>query len=80
MINLEELLAQYQEVFHDELGELKGIQVELFTKPGATPSFFEARKVPYSLKEGVEEELSRLQQAGIISPVQFSEWGTPIVQ
>ena len=53
--------------------------MELHTKPGATPRFHKARKLPYSMKEGVEEELFRLQNAGIISPIQFSEWATPIV-
>ena len=79
LMSIEKLLVEYQEVFQDELGELKGIQVEFHTKPGATPRFHKARKVPYSMKEGVEEELFRLQNAGVISPIQFSEWATPIV-
>ena len=35
--------------------------------------------MPYTLKEKVEEELFRLQAAGIISPMKFSDWATPIV-
>ena len=33
----------------------------------------------YTLKEKVEEELFRLQAAGIIRLVKFSDWATPIV-
>ncbi|XP_045504996.1 uncharacterized protein LOC123701537 [Colias croceus] len=38
-----------------------------------------ARLIPYSLRNAVDKELARLQQEGIISPVDTSEWGTPIV-
>ena len=32
------------------------------------------------MRERVEAELERLLQQGIIEPVQFSDWATPIVQ
>ena len=35
--------------------------------------------MPYTLKEKVEEELFRLQAAGIISPVKCLDWTTPVV-
>ena len=38
-----------------------------------------ARLVPYSVRKKVEDELNRLQELGIISPVSWSEWETPIV-
>ena len=38
-----------------------------------------ARPVPYALKAKVEKELDRLLSEGIISPVEFTEWATPIV-
>ena len=38
-----------------------------------------ARPVPYSVRKKVEDELNRLQELGIISPVSWSEWATPIV-
>ena len=77
--SLKELLEENREVFQDDLGELKGIQATLNTKSQATPRFHKARKVPYTLKEKVEEELFRLQAAGIIGPVKFSDWATSIV-
>ena len=44
-----------------------------------TPRFFKPRSVSYYLKEKVEQELARLQDDGMISPVRFSDWAAPIV-
>ena len=51
----------------------------MHVKDDATPRFHKARPVPYAMKEKVEDELKRLQETGIIEPVQFSEWAAPIV-
>ena len=37
------------------------------------------RQVTYALRSKVEAELDRLEQEGIIKPVQFAEWAAPIV-
>ena len=76
---LEEVLKEFKEVFQDELGMLKGVTAKIYTDPGATPSFYSARPVPYALREKVEAGLERLQKQGIIEPVQFSDWAAPIV-
>ena len=47
--------------------------------PTATPIFHKARPVPYALREKIEQDLERLEKAGTIKPVQYSEWATPIV-
>lgn len=65
-------------VFQEGLGTLKGFEVALTLKPEHKPKFFQAQTVPYALRPKVEEELVRLEQIGVISPIQFSEWATPI--
>ena len=45
----------------------------------AHPRFYKPRQVPLSMKDKVLEELTRLEDQGIIKPVQFSDWATPIV-
>ena len=37
------------------------------------------RNVPYALRPAVEQELDRMQREGVIVPVDFSEWATPLV-
>uniref|UniRef100_A0A8C6WZ84 ribonuclease H n=1 Tax=Neogobius melanostomus TaxID=47308 RepID=A0A8C6WZ84_9GOBI len=75
----EDILQRYSDVFRNELGTLKGVTVKLHVDPSATPRFFKPRVVPYAMKGKVEEELARLQEKGIIEPVQFSRWAAPIV-
>ncbi|KAL2077680.1 hypothetical protein ACEWY4_027184 [Coilia grayii] len=77
--SLKNVLNRHAEVFSKELGTLKGFEASLTLKPGQQPKFCQARVVPYALRPKVEAELERLFQQGVISPVQFSDWATPIV-
>ena len=47
--------------------------------PEAQPRFCKPRSVPFVLRSKVEQELTRLEHAGVIEPVQFSHWAAPIV-
>lgn len=35
--------------------------------------------IPYAYKEKIEQELNRLESTGIITKVENSKWGTPLV-
>ena len=43
------------------------------------PKFFRPRPIPYALRQGVENEINRLVANGTLSPVDYSDWATPIV-
>ena len=45
----------------------------------AEPHFYKPRNVPYVLREKEDQELTRLQEEGIIEPVKFADWAVPIV-
>ena len=76
---IKEVLDKYEAVFDGSLGCLKDAKVTLQVNEAAKPKFLKPRTVPYLLREKVEKELSRLEQLGIISPVQHSQWAAPIV-
>ncbi len=76
---VESLLKSYSEIFRDELGTMKSIQASLTLKEDVTPRFHRPRPLPFALKEPVEQELHRLEEAGILTKVSHSEWAAPIV-
>ena len=77
--SVEEVLKTHSAVFKDELGTLKGTTATIYVDKDVRPRFCKARVVPYAMRTLVDNELDRLQAAGIIEPVQFSEWAAPIV-
>ena len=77
--SLQNLLARYPAVFQDGLGTLQGYEAKILVEPGAAPRFNPARSVPYALRDKVDQELQRLQNEGILEPVETAEWAAPIV-
>ena len=76
---IEHLTQKYPQVFNQELGCGQDVKAKMNISRGTQPKFFKARSVSYYNKEKVEEELERLQTQGIISPITYSEWATPVV-
>ena len=66
-------------VFADELGKVQGTTAKFCLRSDVTPKYFHARPVPYTLRVKVEWELDSLQADGVMEPIQFSDWATPIV-
>ena len=73
------LLDRYSEVFSDKLGTLKSTQAHLEVQLNSKPKFCKPRQVPFSLKEPLEKELSRLERLGIVQKIMHSEWAAPVV-
>lgn len=78
-LSLKELIEKYKELFDENLGEIKGYEVNLELKPGVSPKFCRSRIVPFALKSRVEGEIDRLEKEGIIEKVESSDWATPVV-
>ena len=76
---LKTVLVEFNEVFVEETGLCKGVKARINMKSDATPTFRKARPLPYAMKKKVENEHDRLEQKGIITPVQYSNWAAPVV-
>ena len=76
---VETLKQKHQVTFADGFGKLDGAQGKLYKKENGQPKFMKARHLPYAMRPKIERELTRLQEAGIISLVKHSEWATRIV-
>ena len=77
--SLQSVLDRYPSVFQDGLGTLRGFTAKIYVEATAEPKFHPARSVPYALREMVDKELTRLQEAGTLEPVEISKWAAPIV-
>ena len=78
-MELDLLISKYPSVFDDKLGTMKTFSAKLDLKPGSKPKFFRPRPVPFALRENIEQELQRLEDASIITKVSYSSWAAPIV-
>ncbi|XP_048003061.1 uncharacterized protein K02A2.6-like [Leguminivora glycinivorella] len=73
------LSSRYAQVFEDGLGCYTGEPVGFRLREGATPVFMRARPLAFALREPVDRALDQLVSDGIITPVECSDWATPIV-
>ena len=76
---LQSILDCHSMIFREELGKVKGVSTKIFLDPSARPRFCKPRTIPYALRTKVNKELERLEAAGVIEPIQFSDWAAPIV-
>ena len=76
---LKALVASHSALFSEGLGQIQGVMARLYLKERSQPRFFRARQVPYSMWEKVANEIDRQVKLGILEPVKFSPWATPVV-
>ncbi|XP_064483050.1 uncharacterized protein K02A2.6-like [Ornithodoros turicata] len=77
-VNEKVMVESYRDVFTKNMGVIKNFSASIVLKEGARPVFCKARPVPYALRDKVEKELRELEKQGVISPVQQSQWATPL--
>ena len=75
---VDQLSQQYDSVFSEAEGTLKGHKPDLKVEEGCHSSCHKPRQVPYAFRPKVEAELTRLEKYSILSKVEYSEWATPI--
>jgi len=70
---VEALINQFQNVFESGLDTMKSFQAHLYMKDEVKPTFCRPRSVPFAIKDGVGKELDRLEEAGIVIKLDYSE-------
>ena len=71
--------TEYADLFDGKLGLYKHDKINLSVDSKASPKFFRPRSNPYAFRKGVDSELDRLENEGVITKIQTSDWGTPLV-
>ena len=70
------LLKEFNDVFEPSTGFMKGHVGHLYFKPDAVFKMNKPPPVPYAYRPLVKEELERLVQEGVITPVDVAEYTT----
>ena len=76
---LQTLLSTHSALFAEGLGKIKGTTARMYLREGGRPRFYRVCQVPYSLRDQVAKEIDWQVQLGILEPVKFCPWGTPVV-
>ena len=80
LVNLKkELKQRFPEFFSDSLGKCSELKAKLKMKDSAQPVFKNKQNVLFAAQEQINKELDKLEQAGILSKTDFSEWAAPTV-
>ena len=74
--NVQDLIRSYTT---EENKPIQGFKAKVFLKPEAVPKFQKARVVPLAHKKLVDEAINDLEKNGIIEPIKFSDYASPIV-
>ncbi|XP_059227060.1 uncharacterized protein K02A2.6-like isoform X2 [Stomoxys calcitrans] len=77
--SISEITQKFSKVFQQKVGCIPNLICSLKLQEGAKPAFLKERQVPFALREKVEQELDTLENEGIISKVNTSNWGSPLV-
>lgn len=73
------LKESFPTVFDKNIGMIKDFECHIQVREDATPRFSKAYEVPYALIDKFEKELSEHVKQGILKPVSYSDWASPLV-
>lgn len=76
---VDKLLSTYHNCIKKDLSKITGIKATLTLRENTRPVFLKARPLPFKLTPLVNNELDRLETAGVLIKVNTSEYATPVV-
>ena len=75
----EQLCSEFPDLWKDELGCLRDVVLDVKFKDSAKPKFFKPRSVAYAMQSALNSAIDSGIQKGVWKPVQFNDYGTPVV-
>ena len=76
----DQIQSEFNEIFKDDSNTpIKDIEIDIKLKPDCKPVFAKPYELALSKRDIVEKELQNLVEQGIIVPVKYSNWASPIV-
>ena len=69
---IDDMMLKYSDIFAPGTGTMRHVE-------GSQPRFCRPRTILYALKEKIGKELDRLEDAGVLKKVIYSDWAAPIV-
>lgn len=70
---------EFPTVFGGNIGKLTKFTHKICLKEDAKPVCHKVRNIPFAIRETVQQELQRLEDNGIIEPIESAEWLAPLV-
>ena len=78
-LNVLDPVHEFPELFKKGMGKLQRVQAKISLSANARPVFHKARPVPFALQAKVDTEIDSLGREGVLTPVEQSEWASPIL-
>ena len=73
------LCDEFPDLWKPDLGCLKDVELEVKFKPKSCPIFRKPRRVPFAMEDDLDEVYNEGIAKGVWEPIQFSDYGTPVV-
>lgn len=77
--DIDKLTNKYKELFENKLGCYRYGKAKFEIMDNVKPIFIKPRRVPLAFQADVNNEIDQLVREGVLTLVENSDWGTPIV-
>lgn len=78
-LTLKDLLHKFKTLFDGQLGKFKYHKIHIDIDPLSKPIFCKPRQIPFAFRDRVDILLDEYIQSDLITKIETSEWGTPLV-
>lgn len=78
-ISESQLVEMFPSIFQQTVGKIPTVKGCLELRAGAKPRFRKARDPPYAIRDLIDKELDVLEKEDIITSIENSDWGSPLV-